>query len=50
MRPSVVKVVSQHANDLQRALYFSRAPIPCDRDILLANETETAAQEMLIVI
>ncbi|WP_201616282.1 3-deoxy-manno-octulosonate cytidylyltransferase [Psychrobacter immobilis] len=40
MRPSVVKVVSQHANDLQRALYFSRAPIPCDRDVLLANESQ----------
>ena len=39
MRPSVVKVVSQHANDLQRALYFSRAPIPCDRDVVLANES-----------
>ncbi|WP_426138700.1 3-deoxy-manno-octulosonate cytidylyltransferase [Psychrobacter sp. TWR1-1-1] len=38
MRPSVVKVVSQHANDLQRALYFSRAPIPCDRDVVLSND------------
>ncbi|MDN3398654.1 3-deoxy-manno-octulosonate cytidylyltransferase [Psychrobacter sp. APC 3426] len=37
-RPSVVKVVSQQSNDLQRALYFSRAPIPCDRDVVLANE------------
>ena len=38
MRPSVVKVVSQHSNDLQRALYFSRAPIPCDRDVVLSND------------
>ena len=36
MRPSVVKVVSATAGDTQRALYFSRAPIPCDRDIALA--------------
>ncbi|WP_299187499.1 3-deoxy-manno-octulosonate cytidylyltransferase [uncultured Psychrobacter sp.] len=36
MRPSVVKVVSTTAGDTQRALYFSRAPIPCDRDIALA--------------
>ncbi|MBE0407814.1 3-deoxy-manno-octulosonate cytidylyltransferase [Psychrobacter sp. AOP22-C1-22] len=38
MRPSVVKVVSQQFNDLQRALYFSRAPIPCDRDVVMASE------------
>ncbi|MGO1489826.1 MAG: 3-deoxy-manno-octulosonate cytidylyltransferase [Psychrobacter sp.] len=37
-RASVVKVVSQTSNDLQRALYFSRTPIPCDRDAVLANE------------
>lgn len=36
MRPSVVKVVSATINNKQRALYFSRAPIPCDRDIALA--------------
>ena len=36
MRPSVVKVVSQIHDKQQRALYFSRAPIPCDRDIALA--------------
>ncbi|HCI30239.1 MAG TPA: 3-deoxy-manno-octulosonate cytidylyltransferase, partial [Psychrobacter sp.] len=39
-RPSVVKVVSQHTNNLQRALYFSRAPIPCDRDIVLADDNQ----------
>lgn len=33
MRPSVVKVVT---DNLQNALYFSRAPIPCDRDHALA--------------
>lgn len=47
-RPSVVKVVSysiqstqkaHKTNNLQRALYFSRAPIPCDRDAVLADET-----------
>ena len=44
-RPSVVKVVSaayakskqpEGDKELQRALYFSRAPIPCDRDVALA--------------
>lgn len=44
IRPSVVKVVSQTSNDLQRALYFSRAPIPCDRDMVLANGSETPKQ------
>ncbi|MFZ3075891.1 MAG: 3-deoxy-manno-octulosonate cytidylyltransferase [Psychrobacter glacincola] len=39
MRPSVVKVVSQTCNSLQRALYFSRAAIPCDRDVVLATES-----------
>lgn len=39
-RPSVVKVVSQSANNLQRALYFSRAPIPCDRDVVLADNNQ----------
>lgn len=33
MRPSVVKVVMDAR---QRAVYFSRAPIPCDRDHALA--------------
>lgn len=33
MRPSVVKVVT---DNLQNALYFSRAPIPCDRNHALA--------------
>ena len=37
MRPSVVKVVSQQSDNCQRALYFSRAPIPCDRDIALID-------------
>lgn len=44
MRPSVVKVVSQTSNHLQRALYFSRAPIPCDRDAVLANDSATQRQ------
>ena len=43
MRASVVKVVSQNANDLQRALYFSRAPIPCDRDVALSNDHQKSA-------
>lgn len=36
MRPSVVKVVSHNHDNKQRALYFSRAPIPCDRDVALS--------------
>ena len=44
MRPSVVKVVSQTSNHLQRALYFSRAPIPCDRDAVLAKDSPTQRQ------
>lgn len=44
MRPSVVKVVSQKSHNLQRALYFSRAPIPCDRDVVLANDSDTPKQ------
>ena len=44
MRPSVVKVVSQTSNHLQRALYFSRAPIPCDRDAVLANDSDIQQQ------
>lgn len=39
-RPSVVKVVSQYSEGKQRALYFSRAPIPCDRDVVLANQSD----------
>ncbi len=35
-RASVVKVVSARIDNKQRALYFSRAPIPCDRDVALA--------------
>lgn len=44
MRPSVVKVVSQTSNHRQRALYFSRAPIPCDRDVVLAKDSATQQQ------
>ena len=44
MRPSVVKVVSQTSSNLQRALYFSRAPIPCDRDVVLANDKNIQQQ------
>ncbi len=44
MRPSVVKVVSQKSNNLQRALYFSRAPIPCDRNVVLANDKSIQQQ------
>lgn len=44
MRSSVVKVVSQTSNHLQRALYFSRAPIPCDRDVVLANDKNIQEQ------
>ncbi|HSP86001.1 MAG TPA: 3-deoxy-manno-octulosonate cytidylyltransferase [Psychrobacter sp.] len=43
IRPSVVKVVSQNCNDKQQALYFSRAPIPCDRDVVLGNGSNTQA-------
>lgn len=34
LRPSVVKVV---CTDQQEALYFSRSPIPCDREAVLAG-------------
>ena len=46
MRPSVVKVVCD-AN--QHALYFSRAPIPCDRDhaLALANHTKLTDNQNL---
>lgn len=44
MRPSVVKVVSQTSDHLQRALYFSRAPIPFDRDVVLANDIDIQQQ------
>ncbi|MES1964576.1 3-deoxy-manno-octulosonate cytidylyltransferase [Psychrobacter sp. AH5] len=45
MRSSVVKVVSTsaHSDNLQRALYFSRAPIPHDRDLALAMDKPPAA-------
>ncbi len=39
-RSSVVKVVSAHVNNQQRALYFSRAPIPHDRDLALAADDQ----------
>jgi 3-deoxy-manno-octulosonate cytidylyltransferase (CMP-KDO synthetase) len=39
MRSSVVKVVSANFDNKQRALYFSRAPIPFDRDMALAIAT-----------
>lgn len=35
LRPSVVKVVKTNHNQHERALYFSRAPIPCNRDEVL---------------
>lgn len=38
-RPSVVKVVKTLDNE---ALYFSRAPIPCDRDVALADTLPSA--------
>jgi len=37
LRPSVVKVVARDVGTYQRALYFSRAPIPCERDVVLAD-------------
>lgn len=46
MRPSVVKVVSAVVANKQRALYFSRAPIPCDRDVALAADNEKNAQPL----
>ncbi len=48
-RPSVVKVVSATMNDRQRALYFSRAPIPCDRDVALAIEAGNLNTTELLV-
>ncbi len=50
MRRSVVKVVSatydtdnkmKGKSTQQRALYFSRAPIPCDRDFALSSESNS---------
>lgn len=41
LRPSVVKVVSATINHQQRALYFSRAPIPCDRNLILAMNNDS---------
>ena len=44
-RPSVVKVVSHTHGEQQRALYFSRAPIPCDRDLVLAGSSLTGLSD-----
>lgn len=41
MNPAVVKVV---ANDQQRALYFSRAPIPWDRDAFASGNKTLVGQ------
>ena len=41
VRPSVVKVISATYDDKQRALYFSRAPIPYDRELGLADTNDT---------
>ena len=46
MRPSIVKVVSASYDNKQHALYFSRAPIPCDRDVALAVTAEQDAAEL----
>ncbi len=40
IRPSVVKVVGAIYDNKQRALYFSRAPIPCDREVSLADSPD----------
>ena len=43
-RPSVVKVVMSDAEDRtpsHKALYFSRSPIPCDRDVALGSSQPT---------
>jgi 3-deoxy-manno-octulosonate cytidylyltransferase (CMP-KDO synthetase) len=42
LRPSVVKVVCAR----QQALYFSRSPIPCDRDAVLAGLSQVPAGAM----
>ena len=45
-RPSVVKVVMSDAEDRtpsHKALYFSRSPIPCDRDAALGSSQPTDA-------
>lgn len=44
MRPSVVKVVHATFANKPRALYFSRAPIPCDRDLLLSTAEANLAE------
>lgn len=48
MRPSVVKVV---CDSNQHALYFSRAPIPCDREhaLALASHTKLTDNQKLAV-
>ncbi len=46
-RPSVVKVIKNQHNE---ALYFSRSPIPCNRDVAMAdsppNMTDTPTQAL----
>ena len=46
IRPSVVKVVSASYDNKQRALYFSRAPIPCDRDLVLTVENNADLSDL----
>lgn len=48
MRSSVVKVVSQTYKNQQRALYFSRAPIPCDREMVLALAADSNTPQLSI--
>lgn len=42
IRPSVVKVVCANYGNVSRALYFSRAPIPCDRDTMLTTDSDVS--------